>query len=672
MNRPDQPISSSNPPTAAHTTTDLAPKLSRVYLVGAPNSGKSTLFNRLTGRSVKTVNYPGSTVELNWGELALSKSSGIAIVDTPGVYSMEPKSPEEDVTLKALKAMREPGQVSAQAVILVLDATQLQRQLALAQQVALELRGSTSPSTPPVPLILVVTMLDLLDSPLDESAKIWSQLKLELGAQVVLLPRGGAESDNSALNQLVQAIQTALASKVSSVNAKLNEDRPAQVAQAKAWTAELQRTHSTTSLRRQTKKIDAVLLHPLWGWVFLFGVMTLLFASVFWMAAPMMDAVDGGIGALVEYFAAIEVTSPFAQMAMRFFAEAIVAGVGAVLVFVPQIFILFVILACFEDSGYLARAASLLDRPLRAFGLGGRSFVPLLSGFACAVPAMLAARSINSPRERWLALFVLPLTSCSARLPVYALLLTLLFGAEESLWAGLGLTLLYLGSIVVTLGASAIAEKWGWWKREASFLILELPPYRRPKLRNLILMAARRTQSYIVRTGPVIMAVSAILWGLTQFPNHQETDAHLRLETSYAGQLGQHIEPIFEPMGGDWRTGLGLMTAFAAREVFVSSLAVIFAGSEELSTDEAEGMSQLLAKLRDAKSDSGEALFTLSSIIGLILFFMIALQCLSTFSVSWRESGSLKFALFQLICFNLVAYIMSVGAVQGLRALGLP
>ncbi|HRK09096.1 MAG TPA: ferrous iron transporter B [Pseudobdellovibrionaceae bacterium] len=668
MNPQDLPTSSSNSPTAPKPTSELGPKLSRVYLVGAPNSGKSTLFNRLTGRSVKTVNYPGSTVELNWGELTLANSSGIAIVDTPGVYSLEPKSPEEEVTLKALKALNEPSQTTAHAVILVLDATQLQRQLTLAQQVALELRSSATP----VPLVLAITMLDLLDSPLDESAKIWSQLKLELGAQVVLLPRGGAESDASALERLVQALHGALASKENSVNTKLNEDRTAQVAQAKAWTAELHRAHSTSALRRKTRKIDALLLHPQWGWVFLLGVMTLLFASVFWMAAPMMDAVDGGIGALVEYFAAIEVTSPVAQMAMRFFAEAIVAGVGAVLVFVPQIFILFVILACFEDSGYLARAASLLDRPLRAFGLGGRSFVPLLSGFACAVPAMLAARSINSPRERWLALFVLPLTSCSARLPVYALLLTLLFGADESLWAGLGLTLLYLGSIVVTLGASALAEKWGWWKREASFLILELPPYRRPKLRNLILMAARRTQSYIVRTGPVIMAVSAILWGLTQFPNHQETDAHLRLETSYAGQLGQYIEPIFEPMGGDWRTGLGLMTAFAAREVFVSSLAVIFAGSEDLSTDEAEGMSQLLGKLRDAKSDSGEALFTLSSIIGLILFFMIALQCLSTFSVSWRESGSLKFALLQLICFNLVAYVVSVAAVQGLRAIGLP
>ena len=670
---------------------------SQVVLVGAPNAGKSTLFNRLTGRSVKTVNYPGSTVELNWGRMLPGEDSpndeAIAVVDTPGVYSLDPKSPEELVTLQTLQDMHsratiaDPrGPIHRQAVIVVLDATQLQRQLALVQQVAIQLRSEGEASTRSVPMILAITMLDLLDESLGPSAKIWSQLRLELGAQVVLLPRESTSVENESLQLLKSAVFVALSRSGSlpsqaegstSQGSGLVSNRREQIAQAKAWAAQLPSSHSISRLRERTRKIDAILLHPYWGWALLLVLMSSIFASVFWMATPMMDVIDRVFGDLTEFLQGIKVSSPSGQMAITFLAEGLVAGAGAVLVFVPQIFILFMILAGFEDSGYLARAASLLDRPLRAFGLGGRSFVPLLSGFACAVPAMMATRSINSPRERWLALFVLPLTSCSARLPVYALLLTLLFGSESSFWAGLALTGLFLGSIAVTLGASALTEKMGWWKREASFLIMELPPYRRPKVKNLVLISARRTQSYVLRTGPVIMVVSALLWGMTHFPNSGEADSRLQLESSYAGQIGQQIEPIFSPMGGDWRTGLGLITAFAAREVFVSSLAVIFVGSDtpnpgEAASGEGQSMTQLLGRIREEKNSDGLPLFTVSSVVGLIVFFMIALQCLSTFSVSWRESGSLTFAMIQLICFNLVAYGLSVGAVQGLRAIGVP
>jgi ferrous iron transport protein B len=415
--------------------------------------------------------------------------------------------------------------------------------------------------------------------------------------------------------------------------------------------------------RERTRRLDRVLLHPVFGLVLFAAIMTGLFSSIFWAATPLMDAVDGAFSYVADQLLAV---SPH-NLGIQFLANGVIASAGAVLVFIPQIFILFVGIILLEDSGYLARSATLVDKPLAKLGLGGRSFVPLLSGYACAVPAMMAARTINSRKERWLTLFVVPLMSCSARLPVYALLLSFLFHGEGAWKAGLALAAIYLGSLVVGGIASLIASRFVKMD-DQSFFMMELPVYRRPRASLVLRQALMRTKSYVQRAGFPIFVFALIVWLGTTFPNYTLEDKTLRLNTSYAAQLGQAIEPVFEPMGGDWRTGVGLISAFAAREVFVSSLAVVFQIADE---DEATMQDTLLAKMQEAKAPDGYPLFTVATVLGLIVFFMIALQCLSTVMVAFRESGGWKFALAQLAIFNVVAYLLAVGIVQGLRAIGI-
>jgi ferrous iron transport protein B len=391
-----------------------------------------------------------------------------------------------------------------------------------------------------------------------------------------------------------------------------------------------------------------------------------LFSCIFWLAKPIMEGVDHSLTALAEYILALAPENLFVQ----FVSGGVIASASAVLVFVPQIFILFTGIILLEDSGYLARSATLVDKPLSLFGLGGRSFVPLLSGYACAVPAMMAARTINSRRERLLTLFMIPLMSCSARLPVYALLLSFLFLGEPAWKGGLALTAIYFVSLL--LGGVAVVIVGRFIKAtERSFFMMELPVYRRPRILSVLRQAFSRTKSYIFSAGPAIFTFALIVWAATTFPRIDLQNKAERLQSSYAASAGHVIEPVFTPMGGDWRTGVGLMSAFAAREVFVSSLAVLFQVTEvENQQDEESLQSSLLHKMSEAKAPNGRPLFTGTSVLGLVIFFMIAMQCLSTFTVSVRESGSFRFALLQLVSFNIVGYCLSVIVVQGLRALG--
>ncbi|MES2855112.1 MAG: ferrous iron transporter B, partial [Bdellovibrionota bacterium] len=411
----------------------------------------------------------------------------------------------------------------------------------------------------------------------------------------------------------------------------------------------------------RTKMIDSVLLHPVFGLLVFFGLMAAIFSSIFWAAAPAMDFIDGTLSSFAERVLAFDPNN----LLFQFLANGVIASVAAVAVFLPQIFILFVGIIILEDSGYLARSATLMDRPLSKLGLGGRSFVSLLSGYACSVPAMMAARTINSRKERWLTLFVVPLMSCSARLPVYALLLAFLFHDEPGK-AGLALAIIYFASLVVGAIAALIASKMVKFD-DRSFFMLELPVYRAPRPKLVIRQALTRTNGYIRRAGPAIFVFALIVWLGTTFPNFREEDSTVRLNSSYAAQIGQVIEPVFEPMGGDWRTGVGLISAFAAREVFVSSLAVVFQVADE---NEDTMQDTLLSKMTEAKAPNGMPLFTVATVLGLIVFFMIALQCLSTVVVAQREAGSWKFAIM-LAVFNIVAYTLAVAIVQGLRAVGI-
>ena len=413
-----------------------------VALVGSPNSGKTTLFNWLTGSKFKTVNYPGATVDYSMGQTHERYGESIAVMDTPGTYSLDPKSPDERVTSEAIFNHRIHG--SSTVVVAVADATHLARQMLVTRQL---LEAG-------FPVVLAVTMSDLLTE--SRETLDTDLLSKELGIPVVLINGrlgGGVDKLVEAIRSQVQKAQASDKPKGAKIPAwsddkvestlKLNSAVVARV-----LLPQVQHHHTPKKLstaRERTRKIDKILLHPYFGLFIFIFLMGFLFSSVFWMAAPAMDAVDKSFSWLATTVRNISPDNLFVQL----ISNGVIASMGAVLVFVPQIFILFLGIILLEDSGYLARSATLVDRPLSKLGMGGRSFVPILSGYACAIPAMLAARTINSKRERWLTLFILPLMSCSARLPVYALLLAFLFHNQPAYYAGLTLAGIYLLSLIV-------------------------------------------------------------------------------------------------------------------------------------------------------------------------------------------------------------------------------
>lgn len=629
-----------------------------VALVGSPNSGKTTLFNWLTGSKFKTVNYPGSTVDYSLGRSHERYGDSFVVMDTPGTYSLEPKSPDEKVTLDAIFQHKTFG--AARLVVSVADATLLSRQLFVTRQLV----------DAGFHVILALTMVDLLRERGEDVVP--ETLEKELGVKVVLidgrLGGGVKELTEVVRRELKSAKLPSGPQRPEHWNIERVEKVLREIDTLSRRATQKQKSHKTghgvlLDSRERTRKIDQVLLHPIFGLGIFVALMALLFSAIFWMAKPIMELVDKGFSSIGDFVMNLAPESLWAQ----FLSGGVIASVSSVSVFIPQIFILFVGIILLEDSGYLARSATLIDRPLSWLGLGGRSFVPLLSGYACAVPAMLAARAINSRRERWLTLFVIPLMSCSARLPVYALLLTFLFHDGAAWKAGVALALIYLASLIVGGLAALIASRW-LKLDDATFFMLELPVYRRPRARLVLRQAFSRTKSYILRAGPAIFAFALIVWAATNFPHYDLQDKSERLNKSYAAEAGRLIEPVFKPMGGDWRTGVGLLSAFAAREVFVSSLAVLMQVTDG---NEDTMQASLIEKMKTAQAPDGRPLFTVASVLGLIVFFMIALQCLSTVTIAIKESGDWKFAILQLTAFNLAAYVLAVGVVQGLRALGI-
>jgi ferrous iron transport protein B len=425
-----------------------------------------------------------------------------------------------------------------------------------------------------------------------------------------------------------------------------------------------------------TERIDRILLHRILGFPIFFVTLAGLFAALFWAAQPLMDLVTTGFTAVGNLVLRI----PQGGMFTRFLSEGVIQGIGVVAVFFPQVIILFFLMTLLEDSGYLARAATLADRPLRLLGLHGRSFVPMLSGFACAIPATLAARAIPTRRERLLTIWILPLMSCSARLPVYALLLAAVMPPDAPWRAGLALAAIYVGSLLTGSLVAGLISRFLPQERGVSMLAMELPLYRRPQLKPILKMTWARSSDYLKRAGAPIAIVAACLWLLSNFGfgAKQITPAGgvpapvispSPLDQSFAAQLGRMMEPALRPMGVDWRVGVGLISAFAAREVFVSSLAIVFhvAGDEDA---QSEG---LLQEMRTAKIDGvGQPVFTTASILGLIIFFFFSLQCMSTVAVVRKETNSLRFVALQLLFYTGLGYLASVATVQGLRLAGVP
>lgn len=624
-------------------------------LVGSPNSGKTTLYNWLTGAKSKTVNYPGSTVEYSTGFLKaqLAERSGnqhVTIIDTPGVYSLAPQSEDEKVTHDVLfKTNTRIEKING--IVIVLDSTQLSRHLLLAKQV---LESG-------YPTIIVLTMRDLIEK--EGSLINLELLKAELGTEVIFFDGIFGRGLDELLAQF--------------------KHQPGEVRSFKcpAWTIEKQtsviewaealnknvflKRNNEKSAQHFSNKLDSFLMHPILGFILFFVFMTLLFSAVYWAATPAMDVIDGIFGHLIAF-----VTNNIPGLAGEFFGSGLVAALGGVVIFVPQIFILFIGIGLLESTGYLARVAALIDKPLTLVGLGGRSFVPLLSGFACAIPAIMATRNITSKKEKLIAQNVIPFMTCSARLPVYALLIGFLYGDKNPILAGFIMALMYFGAILVGAIAARIIAYF-IKDNSQSRLLIELPLYRRPRLSVIFLQALEKAKNFVVKAGPIIFTLAIVLWFATNFPrtqavNNPTASATEVAQQSYAAQVGRVIEPIFKPMGVDWRVGFGLISAFAAREVFVSSLALMF---NVEANDEAQTRG-LISAMKNATFPDGMPIFTTASVVGILIFFMIALQCTSTVGILKREMGSWKPVLMQLVFSNLFAYGLAVSAVYILKRFG--
>lgn len=660
-----------------------------ITLVGPPNSGKTTLFNLLSGKNFKTVNYPGSTIEYNSSGLLSQYDIQANLLDSPGIISLIPNSPDEDITVNSL--YKHPKFGIPKIIIVTVDASQLSRHLLLVKQL---LNSNFN-------VIIALTMVDILEK--KGFAISTNLLEEKIGCNAVKIDgRSGKGIDNLVgviknnllkLNgsdiQLNRIVPTVHAEKILSSYKEIEEIEK-QVIQPLARENDLKNAnkelqHLSQLLQNRpdsfTLKLDKVLLHKFWGIVFFLFITGAIFTSIFWLALPIMEFVDEAFANLASITSLYLGYNWYGDL----ISDGIISSVGAVIVFVPQIVILFLILGFLEDTGYLARGAMLIDKPLSKIGLNGRSFVPMLSGFACAIPAMLAARTISNRKERLLTIFIIPLMSCSARLPVYALLIAFLIPKQHYLMAGFIFSFIYLFSIVSSIVIAGIINKFSKTiirEEDNSSFILELPSYKIPKLSSVMRNTSSSTKQYLKKAGPVIVTFSIILWMLTYFPNTNpkvdtanlnptqinEAVKSERISTSYAAQIGKIIEPVMTPIGMDWRIGVSLISAFVAREVFVSSLALIF----KVTGDESTIRESILHAMRNAKiAGTNKNLFTPSTILGLIVFFVFAMQCLSTVAVSKKETGYWRIPILQILIFSGFAYFAAFITVNGLRFLGI-
>ena len=725
----------------------------RVLLAGNPNAGKTTLFNRLTGSSARVGNYPGVTVECSAGTLRCDDTLSVELVDLPGTYSLSARSPEERVAVDALFAR---GEAAPTAVVVVVDALALTRNLYLALQII-----ETG-----LPVVLALNMMDAArEASLSIDA---SALGTALGVTVVPVSaarREGLEALTTAIGRAVHAarasdpretprrvprvaypaaVEEAVRSVLPSVPA-LNSDADPNAQRALAlWAllslgddelvgiprelrdacdgARARAEESATDLdqaviaaryaflerlvseavarptdrgRTFTDKLDAVLLHRVSGLLVFVAVMYVVFEMLFSWSEPLMGLIETAVTATQSL---VHGTLP--DGALRDLLEdGVIAGVGNVIVFVPQIGLLFLMLGFLEDSGYLARVAFMIVRVMARVGLHGKAFVPLLGGFACAVPAVMATRTIETRRDRIATMLALPLMSCSARLPVYVLVIATVFAGEErvggvfSVGAVVLLTM-YVVSAIATLIAAAVLRRTAL-KGPRPALVLELPPYRRPEWRTLLRSTWERVRAFIVDAGTIILALSIVLWALLTYPKSDEVHARYeaqrtelasvaddearerqlseldsaeageQIRVSVAGRLGTAMEPVLTPLGFDWRIGVGIIGAFAARELFVSTLAQVFGISA--GDDDPTPVREALAT---ATHRDGRKLMTPLAGVSLMLFFVFACQCMSTIAVVKRESGSWKWPLLMFAYMTVVAYVVSLAVYQLGSALG--
>lgn len=598
--------------------------MKKILMVGKPNCGKSLLFNQLTGLRQKVANYPGVTVEIKSGVM-----DNVELIDFPGTYSLNSLSKDEEVAINQLNAKLADDDTSL--VLCVLDATRLERSLVFALQ-AQQLATQASK-----PIAFVVNFIDELKR-FGHSFDI-DALSHDLGAPVYAV----SARDLDGITELKQA----LLAKDYQTYPSLSRQTPiSSVSDAVKRSRELASKYAINRdvILKNQNVLDAFLLNSLFGSIAFFAIMFLLFQSIFTWATPLMDAVEVSLGAIAQFitgFVGNGVVSDFIN-------DAIFGGVGSFLVFVPQIMVLTFVIGLLEDSGYLARAALICHKPLSFFGLSGRSFIPYLSGHACAIPAIMAARTIESPRKRLITMMTIPLMSCSARLPVYALLIAVLIPTDVY-WLGLfnmqGVAFfgLYFFGIVTALAISALLSRSTITEQEKTEMpfIIEMPSYRLPHWKPLGQRVVNSAVQFIKRAAPVIFVVSLVIWVLGYFP------LNASLEDSFLGTIGHFIEPIFEPLGLDWRYGIAILMSFLAREVFVGALGTLY-GMEGAD----ENISGLAAQILN------EGL-PLNTGIGLLLFYVVALQCVATVATLKGEIGSNKLSWGLYGFYGLLAYALA-------------
>ncbi len=618
--------------TAAASTAPL-----RIALVGNPNSGKTALFNQLTGSRQKVANYTGVTVERKEGRLRAPSGREFAVLDLPGAYSLHPASLDEAITRDLCRGFY-PGEAAPDVLLCVIDATNLRLHL----RFALELRELGKP---------MVVALNMVDAAQRRGIQVdVAALERELGVPVVetvAVRKQGAKALVERLDAMVPHLDAPVPGPEGGIDyhAKVREILSVAV-RMPARTAKID------------DALDRWLLHPVFGLVSLAVVMFLIFQAVYAWATPLMDGIEAGFAWLGQFVGSVLPEGPLASL----LTDGIIAGVGGVVVFLPQILILFFFILVLEESGYLPRAAFLLDRMMAAAGLSGRSFIPLLSSFACAVPGIMSTRSIQDPRDRLATILVAPLMTCSARLPVYALLIGA-FIPQKTVWGvfnqqGLVLFGLYAAGILSALAMSWIMKKWRRDKSEHP-LMLELPSYRLPHARDLAVGLYERGMIFLKRVGGIILALTILLWVLLSFPAAPAGATMPAIDYSYAGQIGHAMAVFFAPLGFNWQICIALIPGLAAREVAVSSLATVYA----LSAADDDAASQALTPLI---SDG----WSLATALSLLVWYIYAPMCISTLATIKRETNSWKqmgFAAFYLFA---AAYVAALITYQVTKALG--
>jgi len=654
----------------------------KIALVGNPNTGKTSLFNALTGLNQQVGNYPGITVEKKIGHCKLPDNQQAEIIDLPGTYSLNPSSEDEQVAVETL--INRQGTYFPDVVVVVSEVSNLKQNLLLFTQVK-DLQ---------LPTILVINMADQMQR---KGIRIdLSKLEQLLHTKVVLTSTRKGEGLLALKQAIVDFKELSVAPCVdmsrleaipfgTSESEQRRKQQKETIIRYQFINETLKETYAVDQHKAQTLRahLDRFLIHPFFGYVVFAAILLLIFQAVFTWSSYPMDWIENGFAILGEWLA----TKLPAGALTNLLIDGVLPGIAGITVFIPQIAVLFTLIAILEESGYMSRVVFLMDNVMRRFGLSGKSVVPLISGAACAVPAVMIARNIESWKERLITILVTPFMTCSARLPVYLIIINLVIPEGDFLWvsykAWTFFAMYFLGFAMALLSAF-ILDKVLKMQKNSSFFIAEIPDYKIPLLRNVCLTVYEKTKGFVMGAGKFILAISVLLWflgshGMGEKYNsieataeqlaqtHQWTEEQKAnyiqsesLEYSFLGYIGKGIEPVFRPLGYDWKISIGVVASFAAREVFISTLSTVYSLGKDLDTEGEEGERTILAKMRSEVHPDGTPVYTLGTGISLLLYYAFAMQCLSTVAVVRKETNSWKWTALQFLFMTGIAYISAM------------